>query len=252
MYKLTRSNDKLYYRIGLELREKYLYKIIKDNQCFDVIFNEIDFGKPKCGAPDVAISKGEKLLFLDSKSKSPPLDAINLVPDAIEKQTDILIEFIDQTYKHLIEATKINNEYNKILKSFNKDNVYGIVVLRDMNFIKIEKIFKKAFDNPKVKFTSDIDWVKKHIALFDINSIERLVFRRIDLIDFMINTENMSLNNKRLNKRIFSNYNDYSKTDIQYKDFLAFKNKKYKRLKMIFESPNFILKTYYFITNLFF
>ena len=232
MYKLTRPNQELHNFFGKEPREAYLYDILKDNQTYEMILKESDFDNPECGAPDVALIHNDKLLFLDSKSKSSPLNAINFDTDTILDQINYIGKNIKQIYNHIIEATKSNHQYKKVLGTFHKNNIYGIVVLRELPFIKYDLFFNKAFELLGISNLKEMKWIKRHIAIFDINNIERLAFRKIELLDFLLFTENMTVNNKGLNKRSIKTVKD--KNDILYDKFLSFKNEKYSQVINIY------------------
>lgn len=129
----------------------------------------------------------------------------------------------------------VNKYYHSAFKiDYEKDDVYGIIVLREFTFAKIEKIYDIASELIGIKNDDEMKkWMINHIILLDINNFERLVFRRIDLISFIKKIEVESMNDsKGLNERCFPTL----EKDIISDDYLAFFNDlKAKTRKLIFD-----------------
>ena len=237
MYQFTRDDDDLHGRIGKEARENYLIKIVSENIKFDSIFVEkvLKECHRNIGASDLAITMGKEVLFIESKSTSPNLDVINLDDDAIDEHIELIAKHIKQIYNHMYKDCVVNKYYHSAFKiDYEKDDVYGIIVLREFTFAKIEKIYDIASELIGIKNDDEMKkWMINHIILLDINNFERLVFRRIDLISFIKKIEVESMNDsKGLNERCFPTL----EKEIISDDYLAFFNDlKAKTRKLIFD-----------------
>ena len=225
MYQFTRDDDDLHGKIGKEARENYLIKIVSENIKFDSIFTEkvLKECHRNIGASDLAITLGNEVLFIESKSTSPNLDVINLDDGAIDEHIDLIARHVRQIYNHMYRDCVVNKYYHSAFKmDYEKDNVYGIIVLREFTFAKIEKIYDAASELIGINDDDEMKkWMINHILLLDINNFERLVFRRIDLISFIKKIKVESMNDiKGLNERCFPTLEE----DIVSDDYLAFYN----------------------------
>lgn len=235
MYKLTDGDDDLHAHIGKFARENYLRKILSDIGIYENFFKEEEFEncKKNVGGPDVAVTLSNDILFLDSKSTSPNLGMFNLYGKAIEAYIDDISEYVVKLYNHMYKDCIVNDSYKPLLKKrYSKEEVYGIIVLREHSIIKLEKIFGKAIKELGIENNDPMKkWLIEHIAIVDINLIERITFRGLDLISFMKQSQKDVVSDFcKLNERGFPVLNE----PVIYPDYLKFfKEQKLNIMKMM-------------------
>lgn len=179
LYRLTDNNSKLRELVGKNILEKYLYEILFDSNIYDEIYPEQQF-KIAHNQPfktlDILIRKDDDFLFLDSKTSVPNSGLRICKEDVFNREIDRTVKNIVQIYKHLrLFLPKYEEKYN-IFKDhpvIKKENLFGITVQLEDNFLRRDLLFNKAAKELNIEKSPDeVVWMKKHIKVTNLYDIE--------------------------------------------------------------------------------
>lgn len=196
LYRITDQNDYLRALIGKEVIEKYLFDLLIDAKIYDEVIPEQVYQlKYNKRTLDVMVRKGNKFLLLDSKS-SVPRAKLRILDEelAFNKEIDIASDNLLQVYYHI-------NKYFPALYNFfdyndeiDMENIYGVVVVLEDNFIRRSLIYERAAYKLKIEVNSyEYNWIVNHVKMVNLFDIEKISFIGKSLI---YEFENQKLENK--------------------------------------------------------
>lgn len=178
MYRLTEENDELRNKIGKNVLESYLYKIIFESGVFSEVMAEQEYGDGK-RTLDVMASIGEDIVCFDSKSFSPKINIRTFSQAGVENAVDRLAKCVFQVYSHIHGKFGVEYDYLNVKAKSDKTNIFGIVVISDNPYIHAEKIYYEAARQLNIDIKSDeYKWMCGHIGIVDINFLEEQLFSR--------------------------------------------------------------------------
>jgi hypothetical protein len=173
MFRLTNENNTLREKIGKNVMEEYL-KYISDNSLVTNSFNKISeftYSKENKKSSDLIIHSDDKIVFIESKLFNQSLKLRSFDEEAINSSYVRVADAIIQILRNIVDMT--NNEMNRIIKKYDLENTFGMVVLYDDFYFNLEMCFDLAFTKSKEKgydFTKD--YIKSSISVFSLLQLE--------------------------------------------------------------------------------
>lgn len=189
LYRLTENNGALRTKIGKEILESYLIKILEESKAYDEIYPEHEFVKEhhnKAKTLDVMLRVGDEFLMLDSKATVPSIGLRVYDQTAHEKEIEKLSEKVVQIYRHLREFLPKFPSYNPYKGSPNIDinHLWGMSVMLEDSYIRRELIYEAAAEKLYMKRDSeDYSWMTNHIKVTNLYDIERYAFTGKSLME---------------------------------------------------------------------
>ncbi len=181
MYRITERRDDLRATIGKNVYEGYLLKIINECGIFSEAKGEQIYGNDQ-RTLDVMTTIGDDIICFESKSFSPQINIRIFSEESVENSIKRLSEAVVQVYKHIHD--KIEKEYDYLEKKVdeNKSNIFGLVVVENNPFIRLEEIYRQAAEELNIySLIDDYNWLCGHIGIVDIDLLEVQLFRGKDI-----------------------------------------------------------------------
>ena len=183
MFRLTEGNGILRGKIGKNVFEYYLIKILNECALFSEVIPEQQYGNGQ-KTIDVMTSINETIVCFDSKSFTPKIALRSFSEESYEADADRIVEGIVQAYKHTY--LKLGNDYNYLSTEIEKsrDNVFGVVVLEENAYISLEDLYQKSAQKLGIVADSvEYNWLRGHIGVVDIDILELQLFWRDNFIE---------------------------------------------------------------------
>ena len=101
--RVTNGNNLIREKIGKEIAQSYIEKILKECEVYDEVLPECEYYKRKqrFDSPDVLIMKGKQICFIDTKLSTPKLDIRKFDQRSIEKTILQYARYIIQVYNRV-------------------------------------------------------------------------------------------------------------------------------------------------------
>lgn len=198
MYRLTEGNPRLNEKIGKEVYESYIFKLLNDTNMFDEVIEEKTYKNDKgeeLRTLDVLTHRDNNIVLFDSKSFSPKIDLRILSDDAYQSDLSRLAQAYKQLYLHLTKY--IDKEMSFFKEEItDKTNIFGIAIIKDEVFFDKEKIYKKAAELIGIELDSnEYIWLCKHITHISIDVLENLCFCQNDIVKLLLESFNNDTKN---------------------------------------------------------
>lgn len=219
--RLTIGNKTLRNLIGKEVLENYLFDIYKQVDSVTWISREIEYwiGKDSHKTPDVLVSENEYCCFYDTKEMVPSLKIRELDEREIEKDSEIYAKAIRQSYNQIVNYT---NGFFELDKKYDKDKIFGVVVmLEDIGFSR-DRIYSLAFDLI-VKEHGEIGedekrFIQSHIKIVSLRQIETMVLQNTSFLPCLIKQQhnpddwtNLNFASSTIENGVIPIYDEYCK-----------------------------------------
>lgn len=227
--RLTLNNVKLRRKIGKEVIEEYLYHIYKQLITVTWISREIEY-KTHDGCQytsDVLVCESEYCTFYDTKAMTPSQRIPKLDYSEIEKDLDIYGKNIIQIYKQISNYT---NGFFPLDKTYDKQNIFGVVVMLDDVALPRQKIYEKSFqlyENKYHKLTDDEkNYIHSHVKIVSLDQIENIVLHGNSFLQCLIN---QSLDPNKWNDLNFAESINENDCINSYTDYVSDIKNRYTR-----------------------
>ncbi len=221
--RMTFGKDRLREAIGKEVAQQYIIDIMKQSNIYDEVLPEQSYmkGKDKIDTPDIMIKQENLYCLIDSKLSTPKLSLRQFEQIDVDKTIQQYAKNIKQIFERINEFGTCYYPFKNI-RTIEKQNIFGLIVLFEESYISKEKIYKKACDMIGVDFySSQGRFVVSNIKLIDLHGLELFSFSSYSIFPSLIE--------KRDNMQLLYDIGIYNHS--LYKDI---KPKKPKNLK-IFE-----------------
>lgn len=221
MYRLTDGNQELSEKIGKEIYESYILKIISESNMFDEVLPEQTYRNSKgeeLKTLDVLTRKDNNYFLFDSKSFSPKIDLRVLSDEAYQKDLLRIAQAYKQLYNHLRKYIDKELSFfeNKVV---DKTNIFGIAIIREEPFFDKNHIYHKTAELLNIYIDSkEYKWLCKHVTHISINILEKYCFCNINIVDSILESYNDAEKNE-----LDLSYN-YDHLDFTNNNFCAFKD----------------------------
>lgn len=188
MYRLTEGNEDLRRKIGKEVFESYLLKIIIDSNEFDQVLPEHDyeFKEEQKKTVDVMAIKDATIVLLDRKSYVPKSKLRLISEDALNDDVSRIAKAIVQVYKHT--RNRIGKEYYYFEKKKDyidfENDIFGMVIIEEDGYLPEEETYNSAALTLKLD-ASETEWLRKHIFVLSLYDLEKILFANQSLISFL-------------------------------------------------------------------
>ena len=179
LYRLTEGNDALRDKIGKNVMETYLFKILNNSGIYDFVSQERPFiyKKQNCKTPDVLVFKDNMMIGFESKLRTPSAKMRLLDKDTVKETKKIIVENIKQIYKSVFEMYPNNFED---LPKISMENRYGIVVTLERFDFDGKTLFDIASE--ELKLDPKMDKLLRHnIFIRSLYDIEEHCFLKDNL-----------------------------------------------------------------------
>ncbi|MFI3228051.1 MAG: hypothetical protein R3Y09_11710 [Clostridia bacterium] len=161
---------------------------------------------------------------------SPKRDLRILKDGVFEKEVERIAKACKQIYLH------INNKFPRLYNPFSKqcaiekDNIFGIVVVRDDPHINLGHIYSKTAELLNLEESSqEFSWLCRHVGVVSIYQIEKYCFTQSDMVSAIFeNNRTGRINDFWLSKSL-------DKTLVTNKKLLAFNDYKDKQVELLIE-----------------
>ena len=174
--RLTNHNQALRRAIGKEAFESYVRDILKKGSVYDFVSGEIRYklGHTESLSPDVIVSKGGQILFIDCKMSEPSL---NLRIYEAGNDEGLILRYAEYIQKLL---KQIDNRDAYIQRDFKDDSVFGLVVVMEDSYAMRGKIFAKLETMLPSVGQVRWRWIRSHVHIVGVCEIERFAANRWD------------------------------------------------------------------------
>lgn len=192
-YRMTQNNDSLRQKIGKQVLENYLYELLKNSRTYDEIFKEVDYEESKHDTGkslDVLLREKDQYLLVDSKSSVPSIGLRIMDKGSFNKTINIMGKIIVQVYNQLTKAFGIKyNPFKSDIK-ITKENIWGIAVILEDNYILRDRIYENAAQKLKIEIGSpEYIWMSNHIKIVSFYEIERFSLIGASIVESLIEQE---------------------------------------------------------------
>lgn len=186
--RLTFNDNTLRRAIGKEVIESYLYDIVVQLDTVTWISKEFKYrkGKNVILTPDVMAAEGGRIIFYDTKAISPSLKLRKFDVEEINKDITIYAEDVVQLYN------QIQNYLHDLFhldKSYDKENIFGIVVVLEDSVVSRKKVYEKAYS--LINTTTEIseeekEYICSHIKVLPLREIERMILQNTSIMPSLL------------------------------------------------------------------
>ncbi|MFD1781612.1 hypothetical protein ACFSFW_23475 [Fredinandcohnia salidurans] len=228
LFRLTEGNGELRQLFGKDVLENYLIHICNFSTCFDEVASDYAY-KYKGGERrtlDIMIRKGDQCFMLDSKSMVPRAALRDLSEDAIDATLNRMVDSVVQVYRHLVERFQI--EYYPFAEKikFNREDIFGAVILLEDSYYRREEIMTKAAEVLKINLEgAEFKYLCSNVKILSLYEIESMIFQNEDVFELLMKNRNNKqnwfdyslsndLNNKE--KRLINNISEFMEDIKQY------------------------------------
>lgn len=173
--RLTFGDNELRNKFGKEVVENYFYSIYSEISSIEWITTEITYkiGKQEFRTPDILVGEGNYCVFFDTKALTPSLKIRRFDKVEIENEINLYAESIVQIYIQILNYIDKNFKLNC---DYEKNNIFGIVVVLEDAYISRKDIYSKVFEMLSSKNIEDKEEIKNyihsHIKIVPLREIE--------------------------------------------------------------------------------
>lgn len=221
-YRLTQGDDAIREKLGKDVLEDYLLKMLSDCNVYDECFAEQEYGSkrsPVKSSDVLARSKGSVLL-IESKSMVPS----NLFKRGFDENIDELADNVAKAVSQLYERAHEFDRYNPFESISNVDleNIWCCVAFLEESFIPRNIVYKKAAAKLEIEpDTEEYLWLINHVVITSFNEIDYCCLTGNNIIEAL---------KKRCEEESFYEFllPHTGNNKIIGKDFIEFKEKLYE------------------------
>lgn len=215
LFRLTENNNTLRDKFGKEVLENYLVEVCSINkECIEIVPEYVYDKKRNMRTIDIMLNFEDHAILMDSKSFSPKVALRDLSDDEIDYSTKIIVKSVKQMYLHIKERFNVTYFPFGKGKQFELNNTFGIVVIAEDNFVRRERIMRKAAEELKIDVKSDeFDFLCSNIKVLSLYNIEDIFFYNRDIIKLLKN--NQGNRNKWFNYTLINEIDDTPKLDMK-------------------------------------
>ena len=186
--RLTLGKDQLRRLFGKEVIENYLYDIMSELPTTTWISKEIVYsiGHNEYLSSDVIVSEGDFCVFYDTKASTPSLKLRKFDKEEIEKDTLEYAKNIVQIYNQI---NAYENGYFELDKSYNRNHLFGVVVVLEDSAVFRGNVYAKAFDlleHHSPIDSSTKDYIHSHIKVVSLQQIEIMVLQNCSFLPCLL------------------------------------------------------------------
>lgn len=233
LYRLTDNNNILRTKVGKEILEIYILKLLSDACIYDEIIPEKYYyrvHKTEARTLDIMLREKDNYILIDSKA-SVPLIGLRIFDDeSYKKEINRLVENVLQVYKHL--RIYFMKEYNFFEGSpvVSDEKLWGAVVVLEDSYVRRSLIYENVAAKLSMDMSSDeYNWIQNHIKVVSLYDIEKVSLIGDSIIKYFIEQE------KEGNPSDFSLMIDIDKSkEIINKDYLQFHNNCFEQMDYYF------------------
>jgi len=178
LYRITKGNNSLRITIGKEVLEEYLYSILNESKLYDEVEKEVPYniGNNPHLSPDVMVYKDSTCILFDCKMSVPSVELLNFDEIKIEETIKRCAKSMIKVYERILEFG-VHYKPFKSKNDFNKDNIFGVVIWLEDNYLRREMIYKAMSKIMKIDFESDeMSYIKAHVKFTGMRDIEECTF----------------------------------------------------------------------------
>ena len=193
MFRLTDNNLALREKIGKEVLENYLFGILSDAEEFDELLCEQEYSVSGVTQKtiDVMGRKGDITVFFDSKSFTPKSQIRVFSQEAIENDIRRIAKCCRQMYHHIHDEFQHNYDFFVAREEIPMGNRYGLVVLAEEPYFRLDVIFNVAAEMLGIEIGSyEYNWMRDHIGIVETYEIERMCFTRSSIVNRILDRKN--------------------------------------------------------------
>ena len=188
--RLTLGKNALRRRFGKEVIEEYLFSIYRELKTVTWISREFKYyvGRDPHLTPDVLVEELDKAILFDTKALSPSLKIRQFDKEEIEKETNTYAADILQLYRRILD---LNDGHFTLQSKFEKNDVFGVVVVLEDAAIPKHKVYDRVFEMLKeegLDANSEIcDYIHSHIKVIPLYQIEQTVLIGHSYMECLLN-----------------------------------------------------------------
>ena len=180
LQRITMGNKALRNSFGKEVLEKYLYDIYSEVSTVTWISPEIEYkiGRDDKRSSDVLVAENDFCVFYDTKALSPNLKIRKFDRDEIGKNVKLYSEAVVEIY---VQVKNYCNGYYSLDKTYEKKNIFGVVVLWDDSYVSRKAVYDNVF---LCQDYSDVEkeYIHSHIKIVSLRQIEHMVLQNTSFL----------------------------------------------------------------------
>lgn len=188
LYRITEKNDALREKIGKEVIENYLVYILKESGLYNEVIPEQVYKKSgkERRTIDCMVRKDNRCILLDSKSIVPFVKTREMDEYFIDITIDRIANSIIQVFDHITE--RFQYEYYPFSEhlDFDKNNIYGIVVILEDSYIRRNRIIDCVAKKKGIDINSnEYNYICSNIKVLGLYDIENKTFNNENLVTLL-------------------------------------------------------------------
>lgn len=188
LFRLTEDNKGIRDIFGKEVLESYLFEITESSFKYEEIKQEFVYKGQKGDERtlDLMIKHNNQCLLIDIKSMAPSISIRSLKTNTINTTLSRLIGQLISLYKHI--KSKFAQEYSpfKCNNEFDKENIFGFVILLEDSYISREIIHLEAAKKLKIETESDeYKWMCSNLRIVSLYDYESIVLFNDNIFDHL-------------------------------------------------------------------
>lgn len=234
LYRITEGNAELRDKIGKEVLENYLIKILEEAEVYDEIYGEKEFEMEhhnRARTLDAMVREKDDYLLLDCKAAVPLIGLRLFEKKSHEQEIKRLTEKVEQVYKHLRIFLPKYKQYNPYVGTpeIDKEHLWGVTVVLEDSYIRRSLIYENAARKLNVEMDSaEYEWFTTHIKIASMYDIERFCFVGRSLVEGLKD----QIEKGNVGDYAFSNYNleTYKISNENYKKFIKEQKNEYLKI----------------------
>ncbi len=237
LFRLTEDNKRIRDIFGKEVLESYLFEITETSFKYEEIKQEFIYKgqKGEERTLDLMIKNNNQCLLIDIKSMAPSITIRSLKTNAIDTTLSRLIVQLVSLYKHI--KSKFAQEYSpfKSNNEFEKENIFGFIVLLEDSYISREIIHLGAAKKLKIETESDeYKWMCSNLRIVSLYDYESIVLFNDNIFDHLTFSRDKQstwfnfgivqyeiYSNKEMNSKVVESQNSLLELYQKFQDELA-------------------------------
>lgn len=189
LYRLTEANNSLRDKLGKDVLESYLIKILEEALIYDEIYPEKEFEMEhhnRAKTLDAMVRIDEEYLMLDCKAAVPHIGLRIFDEKIYQNEIKGLTKNVIQVYKHLRKFLPNYKSYNPYdgKPQIEKEHLWGMTVVLEDSYVKRELVYKAAANELGIEIDSEeYIWMITHVKVTNLYDVERFCFTGRSLVD---------------------------------------------------------------------
>lgn len=189
LYRITEERDDLREKFGKDILENYVKHIMSLCKYIDELYVEYEFALGN-KTVDIMCRKNKSCIMIDCKAFAPRIALRRLTQREIDHSLDRLVSAVIQVYKHITK--KFPSKYNPFsIEDFDKEDIFGIVLILEDNYIIRNKIYKRVAEILEISLaSSEYQYICSNIKIVNLYSLEEIVFGSHDIFSLLESSRN--------------------------------------------------------------